>query len=520
MMGSLSCSSAACHGQPADRSTSVTPRGREFTEWLAHDPHAHTGKLLQQPAYQALLSAAIQQARDAGQSPASVTARCATCHDPANLASARPVAQSSTGAPSQTLTPVPAPTGAGGVGCEACHGPAERWLATHYQRGSTPQSRAAEGWLDLSQLTVRARICAKCHLGDATGHVDHDLLAIGHPPLRFELSAYHDLIRRAHWTEDGRVRTPAFKLRLWQAGQWAAIDATLELLSWRATQAMQQNNSPAGVPPVRAGQLSRDFPWPEFAEYDCFACHQRLRGRATLPVNNTRRIAGVPSWQPWNLGLLGRHAAPADSPWSASAGAVPTSPAWVALRQLMQRRLLVEPQDVPSAVQAAQAAWRHVADDPRFVPRHSESSDSWSVEFDSLLQYLGALPAQPLDWHDACQRLLALKAAHWSLRDAAARAHRQSFQALSPAEKPPDFSRDFQQLSYALGFGARDFDWPRLDWQGLPQPVTASAFQNWEEVGVELRRLALEMQSRGRDIAAILRAHPGPVPSPLRAPGT
>jgi hypothetical protein len=86
--------------------------------------------------------------------------------------------------------------------------------------------------------------------------VDHDLIAAGHPRLRFEFASFQLLLHK-HWdaTPDG----PEFEAGAWPLGQLTAARAALILLA------------------DRAATQDRQRPWPEFAEYDCAACHHDLR---------------------------------------------------------------------------------------------------------------------------------------------------------------------------------------------------------------------------------------------------
>ncbi len=77
-----------------------------------------------------------------------------------------------------------------------------RALAGQALRGAA----SSRGDLAALGMTATQRTCLSAAgrvrpatLGDADHDLNHDMLAAGHPPLRFELSAYHDLIRRKHW---------------------------------------------------------------------------------------------------------------------------------------------------------------------------------------------------------------------------------------------------------------------------------------------------------------------------------
>jgi uncharacterized CHY-type Zn-finger protein len=175
-----------------------------------------------------------------------------------------------------------------GVGCGACHGPAEKWLPEHTLAGWKSRSNTEKeelGFLPLSNLVTRSLTCAGCHVGNADREVNHDLIAAGHPRLAFEYTSYHfrpDY--RQHWME--RTPQPDFEVRAWVCGQAATLRAATELLQQRAERAVA--NHPRAV-------------WPEFSGYSCFSCHQKI-GAENLQQGTSpaKRQAGVPGWELWS----------------------------------------------------------------------------------------------------------------------------------------------------------------------------------------------------------------------------
>jgi hypothetical protein len=153
-----------------------------------------------------------------------------------------------------------------GVGCESCHGAAQDWLTPHYRAGWQQADHERLGFADIKRLRGRAEICAKCHVGTPEANVDHDLIAAGHPALRFEFATYFANLP-PHWDaardkkENSTRDAPTidFEMRAWSAGQHAALACSLDLLAYRA----DPTNGKA---------------WPEFAELDCFSCHHDLSG--------------------------------------------------------------------------------------------------------------------------------------------------------------------------------------------------------------------------------------------------
>lgn len=169
---------------------------------------------------------------------------------------------------------------ADGVGCERCHGAARDWIGEHFLaawKHKSPAEKQACGFAPLQNLEVRAGLCADCHVGSGKFDVNHDLIAAGHPRLNFELASYQALMP-PHWNYHQELASyPDGDAHVWSVGQVVSAREALKLLAFRAD---PQNNRP----------------WPEFAEYDCYACHHSFE----LPSNRQRRIgAQAPGSFPW-----------------------------------------------------------------------------------------------------------------------------------------------------------------------------------------------------------------------------
>ena len=54
-----------------------------------------------------------------------------------------------------------------GVGCEACHGAAGGWIASHYTVGASHAANVSRGMAALERPATRAAICLDCHFGSA-----------------------------------------------------------------------------------------------------------------------------------------------------------------------------------------------------------------------------------------------------------------------------------------------------------------------------------------------------------------
>ena len=187
-----------------------------------------------------------------------------------------------------------------GVGCEACHGAAEQWLARHTATGWTPM----HGMLDTKNAAVRAQQCVQCHVGagprgdGATRDVNHDLIAAGHPRLAFELHSYLQAMP-PHWATEKKDKLNEDPLHVWAVGRIVALTAALELRGERWTAA--STSAPgAHLQPV----------WPEFAELDCYSCHRPFqRGEGYhWPVaakTSSSRKLGQPTPNVWYETMMG-----------------------------------------------------------------------------------------------------------------------------------------------------------------------------------------------------------------------
>jgi hypothetical protein len=121
--------------------------------------------------------------------------------------------------------------------------------------------------------------------------VNHDLIAAGHPRLNFEFGAYHAIMPR-HWdARKDRAAHADLEARIWAVGQVVSAEAALNLLTWRAEEAVRDPNRQ---------------PWPELAEYDCFACHHDLRAKSWRQDKDHygKRRPGALPWSGWYTVLL------------------------------------------------------------------------------------------------------------------------------------------------------------------------------------------------------------------------
>ncbi|MBI1344787.1 hypothetical protein GC163_00710 [bacterium] len=283
-LGAASCAASNCHG-----GTTLPDSGPKYAAhriWIKDDPHSR--------AYEVLCDERSQRmTARLGWQPAHKEARCLACHA---------VAEN----PSHTFSS--SFQVSDGVSCEACHGPAEQWLDDHSRpqiwHALTVAEKERRGFRSLEPLELRAKFCVTCHVGATDREVNHDMIAAGHPRLAFEYAGYSAILKK-HWRlEDDQFQASGeigtahastmLDTQLWLIGQVATVRATLELTRHRAE--------------------SSEKPWPEFAEYRCFACHQSLTAEgspksfidwANNPALWDVDRAGVMPWQPASLGAIG-----------------------------------------------------------------------------------------------------------------------------------------------------------------------------------------------------------------------
>ncbi|MCK0530579.1 cytochrome c family protein [Sphingobium sp. MAH-33] len=178
-----------------------------------------------------------------------------------------------------------------GVGCEACHGAAGGWIASHYAVGATHASNVAAGMMPLDRPQARAAVCLDCHFGsDRPGQfVDHRMMAAGHPRVSFELDLFSSM--QAHHDEDAdyvRRKGRTDSLKLWAVGQAMAVERALTLY---------------------ASAKGSEGAFPEFYFFDCQSCHRRIYDQAerskTWEANPGRPIpVGMPPFNDENMIML------------------------------------------------------------------------------------------------------------------------------------------------------------------------------------------------------------------------
>lgn len=292
-VGVASCAAAACHGGD---SSEISVRSA-YSRWKSRDPHARAGEVLYGPL--ALSMAAILQSTGAmpkGEK-AAASPMCIQCH----------------GSPSKETHG--GFTAEEGVACEQCHGPASSYLDKHFEpfwRTLDSAGKASYGMTDTKNLAVRADACVKCHQGGPGYEVTHDMIAAGHPLLRFDFRTYMAHYPGKHWNNDvdhdahgrrSRGEAP-FDLAAWVIGQQASAKAAAELTIHRGSR----------------GHRATDF-----AEADCTACHQNLMKQPSPSASRLGSI-GWFGWQASGLKLSAPESADAFTAFARSVSSPSANP--------------------------------------------------------------------------------------------------------------------------------------------------------------------------------------------------
>lgn len=262
--GVATCASSLCHGSSQPLKAFGSALQNEYTTWSQFDPHSN--------AYKVLLNKRSQEiARRLGIGPAHEAPACLACHSDAVPAAQR-------GVKFQLDD---------GVGCESCHGGAEKWLATHYQSPRIPRSEhLANGLVALEKPEVLAGTCLGCHVGDQNRFANHRMMAAGHPRLVFELDTYLELWRTSAGREHYRKKAPTNHSSTWVKGLLDSSRHQLNLIEQHGT--------------------GRMGPIPDFGVFACHSCHRDLRLTAFGGSSALGNQPGDLRWQDAHLLVLRR----------------------------------------------------------------------------------------------------------------------------------------------------------------------------------------------------------------------
>ncbi len=295
-----SCASATCHG-------GVVGRGPvwnySYSVSRSADPHATSGNLLYDADSRLIIAALDPAAIDPNGLAYDLVLRrrCISCHlsaTPADITSNKPL--------DRTLV-------SQGVDCQSCHGQADDWLDAHVLTTWAGPARyeSSTGMLDTESLVGRTDGCIRCHIGSRTADgmvrdMNHDVIAAGHPALRFDLLIYNDNMPH-HWDDQSasELAFGASAVTARRVGRSLGLAAAARLSSERAEAAQTQST-------IAEPNSMLRVPWPELSDFDCFGCHQSLVPRLYRPPVSTdgetklQVSDGLPLWNAWFTAMEAR----------------------------------------------------------------------------------------------------------------------------------------------------------------------------------------------------------------------
>ncbi|MEO8460096.1 MAG: multiheme c-type cytochrome [Dokdonella sp.] len=269
-LGVASCSNSVCHGAAQPFKDAAVLRN-EFATWQEFDPHSKSYARLQTPAARSITA-------KLGLGDPTTVQVCLDCHTE-NV----PVARR--GERFQIDD---------GVGCEACHGGAADWIASHAAKNARHADNLGKGLYPTDQPLARARLCLSCHVGTPDRAITHRIMGAGHPRLSFELDTFTWL--HPHYRiDDGWVaRKGAWSgVRDWALGQGVAADSLLAQLS--------------------DPKFANHGLFPELVLFDCNACHKRMSDHSWAPRQGTGLGPGTVRLNDANL-VMFRHVMTAIDP--------------------------------------------------------------------------------------------------------------------------------------------------------------------------------------------------------------
>lgn len=231
-LGVATCSSSVCHGSVKSTS-SYDVQLNEYVIWSHDDLHAK--------AYNALKSERSRAIAAKLGLPNAYDAKiCLDCH-------ADNVPEAARGKEFNI---------ADGIGCEACHGGAEKWIESHTMKTTSYEDNLKNGMFPTATLTSRAPLCLSCHVGNADKFATHRIMGAGHPRLSFELDTFQALQPPHHRIDkDYAARKPVYsRTAAWAYGQLEAARMQVQLI--------QQYFGKDGAT------------FPELALFSCHSCHE------------------------------------------------------------------------------------------------------------------------------------------------------------------------------------------------------------------------------------------------------
>ncbi len=281
---------------PEDRETGALDRFKltEYHTWETEDKHHTASKSLESERGQTMAGLLGWDVK--------TDVRCLSCHS--GHCTVGPAAANK----APRVEPPSASIRKEGVSCEACHGPASRWLDPHKEpawHALSSAQKLALGMNDVRSPVKRAEICLSCHLGNrGQGKwLTHEMYAAGHPPLPgFEIATF-DAAMPPHarlFSEKPREVRPKWEYPANDLYQIRCI-VTAGLVALREQAGLLANQAAA----AEAGARNEygGSAWPELALFDCRACHHDLRASQPRASAGEPGRPGRPAFQSWPLAI-------------------------------------------------------------------------------------------------------------------------------------------------------------------------------------------------------------------------
>ena len=201
-----------------------------------------------------------------------------------------------------------------GVSCEGCHGAAGDWESQHASKEKwrflEPEKKCEQGFYDVRSVISRTKLCLSCHLGNAAqGRVlTHEMYAAGHPPLpAFEIETFENQMPK-HWRHlsEKAELLDEFLARTGNKFNPDALHHTKSLLVAALVSRSESLRLTADLADLAEGAVSEQIPkprWPDFAQFDCYACHHDLKTESWRQTAQHSGNPGRPVLIPWPAAL-------------------------------------------------------------------------------------------------------------------------------------------------------------------------------------------------------------------------
>ncbi|MBI2807766.1 MAG: hypothetical protein HYX68_22525 [Planctomycetes bacterium] len=223
-----------------------------------------------------------------------------------------------------------------GVSCEGCHGPSGDyrsdkvvllgWMDPHqiapkppYEqawRFKSPREKQSQyGFYDVRSPASKTKLCVSCHLGDVElGRiVTHEMFAAGHPPLPgFEVETFTQQMP-GHWVEFSAkskqvrelfVEHTKDELYARKAYKRDGLPRTRSMLVGAVITASEYLRQVSQLADEEVKSPVRRPAWPEFAAFDCYACHHELKSPSWRQERKPAgKIPGRPALHDWPFAL-------------------------------------------------------------------------------------------------------------------------------------------------------------------------------------------------------------------------